>query len=58
MNKNCEMTIKEIKTLIGAWRIIEHDYSDCNQKDTAQGIIDDLLIAKCEELADWYKEKD
>lgn len=51
-------TLNEIKSLIRAWRIIEHDYSDCDQKDVAQKIIDELLIAKCEDLAAWYKEED
>lgn len=56
MSTEIKSTLNEIKSLIKAWRIIEHDYSDCEQKDTAQKIIDELLIAKCEDLADWYEE--
>lgn len=55
MNQNVKTTIKEIQALIKAWRIIEHDYNDCEDKTAAQKIIDELLIAKCEELADWYE---
>ena len=55
MNKNCKMVIREICALVTAWHVIENDYSDCGQKDNAQDIIDELLVAKCEELADCYE---
>lgn len=55
MNKNAESVIKEIAALVTAWHTIENDYNDCKDKALAQDIIDELLIAKCEELADWYE---
>lgn len=58
MDKNIKATIKEIKALITAWHVIYHDYSDCKDKDAALKIIDELLIAKCEDLADWYDDND
>ena len=56
MNQNVKYTIKEIQALVKAWRFIQQDYSDCEQKDAALDIINELLIGKCEELADWCKE--
>ena len=58
MNKNAKAIIREIAALVTAWHVIENDYNDCGQKDIAQDIIDELLIAKCEELADWYEGND
>lgn len=54
MDKNIKATIKEIQALVKAWRVIQQDYRDCKQKDAALDIINELLIGKCEELADWY----
>ena len=54
MNRNIKLTTQEIKALIMAWRIIRHDYSDCADKEVTLKIIDELLIGKCEELADMY----
>ena len=56
MNQNVKLTVKEIVALVRAWRVIEQDYSDCEDKTAAQKIIDELLIGKCEELADWYED--
>lgn len=58
MNKNIKALIKEISALVTAWHVIENDYNDCGQKDNAQDIIDELLIAKCEDLAAWYEGGD
>lgn len=58
MDKNIKATIKEIKALITAWHIVYQDYSDCKDKDAALKIIDELLIGKCEDLADWYEDND
>ena len=58
MDKNVKITIKEIKALITAWHVIYQDYNDCKDKDAALKIIDELLIGKCEDLADWYEDND
>ena len=55
MNKNVKAVIREISALVTAWHVIENDYNDCGQKNNAQDIIDELLIAKCEDLAAWYE---
>jgi len=56
MNQNVKYTIKEIQALVRAWRVIQQDYSDCKEKAAAQEVINELLIGKCEELADWYED--
>lgn len=58
MNQNAKALIKEISALVTAWRVIENDYNDCEDKDIAQDIIDELLIAKCEDLAGYYQDED
>lgn len=58
MNDNVKAVIREIAALVTAWHVIENDYNDCGQKNTALDIIDELLIAKCEELADLYEGED
>ena len=58
MNKNAKAIIREISALVTAWHVIENDYSDCEDKNIAQEMIDDILIAKCEDLADCYQDDD
>ena len=58
MNQNVKLTIREIQALVIAWRVIQYDYNDCKDKNTAQNIINELLIGKCEDLADWYENND
>ena len=58
MNQNVKLTIREIQALVIAWRVIQHDYNDCKDKTAAQNIINELLIGKCEDLADWHDNND
>ena len=57
MDKNIKATNKEIQTLVRAWRIIENDYSDGEEKETAQKVISELLNGCNDFIADNYNEE-
>ena len=48
-------TIEEMKILFTAWNIIDSDYNDSEAKDTAQKVINDLIISRAQEIADHYE---
>ena len=48
-------TIEELKILFEAWNIIENDYNDSEEKDTAQKVINDLIISHAQEIAEHYE---
>ncbi len=48
-------TIEEMKSLFTAWNIIENDYNDSEAKDTAQKVINDLIISRAQEIAVHYE---
>lgn len=56
MDKNIKATLKEIKALVIAWRIIDNDYNDGEEKEIAQKVISELLNGCNDFIADIYKE--
>lgn len=48
-------TIEEMKVLFTAWNIIDNDYNDSEEKDTAQKVINDLIISRAQEIAEHYE---
>ena len=48
-------TIEELKILFTAWNIIENDYDDSEAKDTAEKVINDLIISRAQEIAEHYE---
>ena len=48
-------TVKELKILFEARDIIENYYDESEEKDTAQKVINELIISNANEIAEHYE---